>query len=491
MARLPFDPDKARGAPAPPSESRYGGIEEADQLTVSQLSSLIKQTLEQRIASPLRVVGEISNLNQRQHWYFSLKDEDAVVSCVAWASSARTFGFDPEVGDKVLATGHVSHYAPQGRTQFYVSNLEPVGAGELERRFRALCAELRGEGYFDESAKQPLPPFPRRIAVITSATGAALQDVIATTAHRCPAVGLTVVDVRVQGEGAAEQVAAAIARVDADHARLGVDAILVTRGGGSIEDLWAFNERVVADAIFRCRLPIVAAIGHESDLTVAELVADLRAATPTQAAMRLVPDATELHRQVDHLASRLHLLHRRRLERARERLESLARHESFRRPEAVLVPLRDRLDHFEAQLHLLQRRRLEQARERLAALAQHLHRTARYRLDRRGDLERFRVGLDRAVRHRLARQADHLGQLERRLRAVDPTEVLRRGFSYTTDGAGDLVRSTGDVTDGDVLVTHLVDGEVRSTVGDGRPARGRGKRRDGGRPQMDLFDRPE
>ncbi|MHC4142614.1 MAG: exodeoxyribonuclease VII large subunit, partial [Planctomycetota bacterium] len=233
-------------------------------------------------------------------------------------STARSFGFEPEDGTEVIATGHLSHYGPQGRTQLYVDRLEPVGAGALEIRFRALCKELRGLGYFDQDRKKPLPALPRRIAVITSATGAALQDVIATASNRLPAVGFVLIDVRVQGEGAAEQVAAAMRMADDRRFELGIDAILVTRGGGSAEDLWAFNERIVADAAYACELPLVAAIGHESDTTVIELVADVRAATPTQAVVRLVPARTQLQEQVAHLQDRLRFLLGRHLERQRQ-----------------------------------------------------------------------------------------------------------------------------------------------------------------------------
>ena len=186
-----------------------------------------------------------------------------------------------------------------------MSNLSPVGDGALAIRFRALCEELRKLGYFEEARKKHLPLFPRRVAVITSAGGAAAADVVTTASQRCKAVGLLIVNVRVQGDGAAREIAHAIRWTDAQHVRLKADAMLVTRGGGSMEDLWAFNERIVADAIFKCSLPIVAAIGHESDTTIAELVADVRASTPTQAAMRLVPSATELCRHMEHLAHRI------------------------------------------------------------------------------------------------------------------------------------------------------------------------------------------
>ncbi|MHC4219664.1 MAG: exodeoxyribonuclease VII large subunit, partial [Planctomycetota bacterium] len=233
QGELPFEPDLALGAETPPEDPSRN-------LTVSEVSELVKSALEGHTPSPLRVIGQVSNLSSRGHWYFSLKDESAVLGCVAWASTARGFGFVPAEGDEVIATGHLSFYGPQGRTQLYVRGLEPVGAGALELRFRALCDELRKLGYFDEARKKPLPHLPRRVAVITSAAGAAVQDVIATAAGRLPAVGLVLIDVRVQGDGAAAEIAAAIRHADARRGELGLDAILVTRGGGSVEDLWAF-----------------------------------------------------------------------------------------------------------------------------------------------------------------------------------------------------------------------------------------------------------
>ena len=254
-------------------------------LTVSELSGMIQTALEARLPASIQVTGQLGNLTKRRHWYFSLKDDDAVVSCVMWMSAVRRQRDDINDGDAVIATGRVSYYGPQGRTQLYVESLRPLGVGSLHRRFEALCTELREAGYFAPERKCALPSFPRRIAVITSATGAAIQDVTDTAARRCPATALTLVDVKVQGKDAAGQIARAIHHVDRRAEELGIDAIIVTRGGGSMEDLWAFNEREVADAALACHTPLVAAIGHESDTTIIELVADARAATPTQAVM--------------------------------------------------------------------------------------------------------------------------------------------------------------------------------------------------------------
>lgn len=419
---------------------------QAQHLTVSQVSQLIKNTLEQRIPSPLRVVGQVSNLSTKDHWYFSLKDEAAVLNCVAWATAVRKFGFTPKDGDEVIAAGHISHFASQGRTQMYVSELVPIGAGALELRFRALCEELRGLGYFDEARKKPLPVFPRRIAVITSATGAAVQDVINTAAQRCKAIGLLVVDVRVQGDGAAEEVARAIRWVDRGRRRFGVDAMLVTRGGGSIEDLWAFNERIVADAVFACTLPVVAAIGHESDTTIIELVADVRASTPTQAVMRLIPSSEELGRQIDHFAHRLGFMLNQTVERAKHRTIRMS--EDLRRIIfGHVVGERARVERLSARLAAIQPRvLLAQRHVRLAVSRDHLH---------------------HAIAGRLRRVRDHVAGLFRQLSALDPHGVLRRGYSLTTRQDRSLIRSAKEVTRGEPIITMTADGLFGSVV-DGR-----------------------
>jgi exodeoxyribonuclease VII large subunit len=502
MARRSFDPNQAKGdlfTKETPSETPEQGsstkpLPGKDRLSVSQVSQLIKNTLELRIPSPLRVVGEVSNLSARNHWYFSLKDDQAVVSCVAWASSAKKFGFTPDDGDEVLATGHISHYAPQGRTQLYVSKLEPIGAGALELAFRKMCDELRGLGYFDDAHKIPLPVMPRRIAVITSATGAALQDVIATSAQRCPAVGLLVVDVRVQGEGAAKKIAKAISWVDRHRAKLGVEAMLVTRGGGSLEDLWAFNERVVAEAAYKCKLPLVAAIGHESDTSVIELVADVRAATPTQAMMRLVPDGDELQAQLDHLEHRLDTLLARTIERNRDRLRAIERLEVFRSPLALVEMARERLGRFTRDLGRVLGGRVARDRaalERLAGRWMHLH-PRKLVSERHERMAILHDRLRRASHHHLHESRIRIEALDRELAAVDPRNVLKRGYSYTTDRKGKLVRRVTDLETGQGMVTHVADGTIDSVVG-GSSIRTRKpvKKSLPEKDQMDLFDSSE
>ncbi|HWB20622.1 MAG TPA: exodeoxyribonuclease VII large subunit [Phycisphaerales bacterium] len=486
MVRPKFDPAKAEGGDAPLLRPA------SKPMTVTEASELIKSTLEYSMPSSIRVVGQVSNFNVRNHWYFSLKDSECVLNCVAWAAHARKIGLQPRDGDEVVAAGHVTHYGPQGRTQMYVTELAPVGAGALHLRFQALCSELRALGYFAEERKKALPVFPRRIAVITSRSGAALHDVVATAGQRCKAVGLVVIDVRVQGAEAADEVARAITWVNAESDRLKVDAILVTRGGGSAEDLWTFNERVVADAAYASKLPLVAAIGHESDVTVIELVADARAATPTQAAVRLVPSSKDLHTQITHTEHRLEILTRKLLQARRAQLEAITRHEAFRDPTGVIRVIRERMERCAVELQRSAILKLAKCRGQLDSL-----------------IARWRAAAPHA---QFSRLSNHVDQLQRRLReasvrgihlrrtllaaqeqrlaAVDPLAVLERGFSCTTTASGRLIRSVEDVRATDVVRTIVSDGSFRSHVLDGKldgsHAQHKGTKQSRER-QMDLF----
>jgi len=420
-------------------------------MSVANLLSHIKSAVNTHLPGKVRVVGEISNLSDRNHWFFSLKDGEAVIRCVMFASAARVVGFKARDGVEVVATGRVDVYPAQGSVQFYVDKLEPVGQGALELRLRELINELKGEGYFDPEHKQPLPTMPTRIAVVTSRSAAALQDVIDTSARRWAGCELVLVDVRVQGDNAAPQIADAINRLSGHGERLGIDAIILTRGGGSIEDLWAFNERVVADAVWDCTLPIVAAIGHETDVTVAELVADHRCATPTQAAMTLVPDREMLDRQVTQSADRLMLALKRRAQHERQRLASSERHPAMSRPDRLVT----------------------QARQSLDGLTQRLNRalpaiTAAYQ----PKLDTLAKALPQAIGRRMAREVEALDALARELDAVGPASVLGRGYTYTLDPNGELLRSAETASVAGQLTTVFTDGRVDSTVQDSTPGQG-------------------
>ncbi|MCA9311391.1 MAG: exodeoxyribonuclease VII large subunit [Phycisphaerales bacterium] len=455
MGRLPFDPARMAGPPA--DDPRAGA------LTVSDLALRIEDALKRGVPQRLRLVGEISGFTDRNHWYFDLKDENSIISCVMFASDVRRQQHRPATGQEVILTGRVAFWGKGGRTQFYASDMQPVGAGELEARFRALCAELKGLGWFDPEVKMPLPWFPARVAVVTSRTGAALQDVLDTFRRRCPGIEVVAVDVRVQGDGAAAEVAHAIHALSEARASLGIDAIIVTRGGGSMEDLWAFNERIVAEAIHRCRLPVVAAIGHETDTTIAELVADERAATPTQAAMRLIPDRAALGEQIEAAASSLRGSVTREVQAAQRReQQSVAALRSGVR--LALAHARSRVEQLAVRLEqhrpaAAQARRaspLAEAERRLAAASREMV--------RRSDLDSIDRDLRESVARSLGRGTDRVAALERTLQAVSPLRVLARGYSVTTRTDGRAVRSPSDVASGDELQTRLADGTIRSVV---------------------------
>lgn len=457
VSRLPFKQPAGGGGAQPGSEP---GV-----WSVTRLAAEIDSAL-RTITSPVRVVGEVSGFRDRTHWYFDLKDAGAVVSAVMFQSAARRSAFRPENGVQVVARGRLEFYAPGGKVSLLVERLDPVGAGAREQELKRLILELRGLGWLDPERKRPLPSFPRRIAVITSRTGAALQDVLATMHKRCPAVGVLVVDARVQGEGAAEEIAAAIARVGAEHELLGVDAVLVTRGGGSTEDLWAFNERIVARAIVECPIPVVAAIGHETDVTLAELVADERGATPTQAAMRLTPSAPDLVRELDAASRRLTAGVRRIISAGTQRTLAAERHPAMLDPRRSMVVAGRRLE--ECRRHLLHAGRLALSaqRARVVEAAGGLENVApdvrlRWGVEKLAECSRR---LDRALGASITSGKDRTAALSRQLRSVGPMRVLERGYSVTIGPDGRILRGPGEVRPGDVIRSVLAEGAIESVV---------------------------
>ena len=465
---MPEPPFHVRRQPSPFRGGLFEAAGDRDAepppLTVTQACDRAKGALEG--VGRLRIVGEVSNFTARNHWYFSVKDEGAVLNCVAWASTASRATFQPGNGMEVVVTGRLTYYGPSGRAQLVVDKLERRGQGTLQQRFEELCRVLRAEGYFDEARKRPLPAYPRRVAVITARHGAALQDVLRTARLRAPFVELLVVEVPVQGEGAAAEVACAIRAVDRRADELGIDAMIVTRGGGSLEDLWAFNERVVADAVFSAVTPVVAAIGHETDTTVIELVADRRASTPTQAAMLLLPDRAQMAEQANYLTDRLGLLVRKRLRDAAREVEVLARHPFFRTPQGMLEPHQRRVEGLARRLALAPTARLHRAARRLAEARtawEALRPAARHALAVQR-VEELRGRLNRAMEVRAAGQAERVQQLARHLQALGPQQVLARGYSITFGADGSVVRRASDAPTGAQLLTRLAEGSVRSVV---------------------------
>ncbi len=485
MAKLPFDPSRARGDQFAgglfdtKAQERAGSADDASaiesvaegatptpkpprELTVTEFSDLITRTLDDGMRGSFRVQGEISNLSKRGHWYFSIKDAGSVLGCVMWQSDAARSVYDPREGDAVVVTGKVKYYGAQGRTQLYASRIEKQGVGALELRFQQLVAELRALGYFDESRKQPLPEFPRRVAVITSRTGAALQDVLKTAQERCPAVEFVVIDVRVQGPGAAEEVARALRAIEKLHTRLSIDAVILTRGGGSREDLWAFNERVMADAAMALSIPLVAAIGHEVDTSIIELVADQRASTPTQAVMRLLPDLAALDERRARLGRDLRNAMRWALSMKRERLLALASSSALASPALRLAQARAGVHQLEVRRETALTASLARERRVLDQLATRLatHSPVTRAAAARAALAMFGPRLTRAIAVSVGQSRRALVNLERRLRSAGPEETLSRGYAIVTAADGTLVRSIAQARTGERLDVQLTDGLV-------------------------------
>ncbi|MEQ8318450.1 MAG: exodeoxyribonuclease VII large subunit [Phycisphaerales bacterium] len=470
MSRPLFDPSKMAAKPRTPEAPATPKPANAP-MRVRELAALVDGAIRRGVASPLRVVGEVSGLRERTHLYFDLKDGEAVVSCVLFANVVRKHRVVLRDGLEVVVTGSLEFYAKAGKLSFIGTNAQPVGAGALDLAFKQLCEELRGLGWFDDVRKRPLPAFPRRVAVITSRSSAALQDVLDTMRRRCPSVEVAFVDARVQGETAAAELRAKLVSLSRQHHMLGIDAVIITRGGGSAEDLWAFNDRALAEAILKCPVPVVAAIGHETDTTIAELVADVRAATPTQAAMRLTPDGAQLLEQVDIAKGRMRGALLRRTADARRAVEALSRRRPIASPQSITADARAAMERTADRLHDRTRARMHHAALRLERLSARLdaHKPAAELARRAQRLDHAADRLRRSMSGRLEGELRKLDGHERQLRAVGPQAVLARGYSYTTLADGRLVRSASGVSAGDELVTTLADGRVRSTV-DGKAA---------------------
>ncbi|MBI2931920.1 MAG: exodeoxyribonuclease VII large subunit [Planctomycetes bacterium] len=436
-------------------------------LTISELTRRIKRLVEE----PLRfvtVTGEISNYkkNHDGNRYFTLKDDEASLSCVLWKEHGRLLSFEPGDGMEVLAWGSIEIYPRYGRYQLYVQGMEPKGVGALQLRFEQLKEKLDREGLFDPSRKRPLPFLPGTIAIVTSPTGAAIQDMLRTLLSRFPRAHVALYPVRVQGEGAAEEIAAAIRHINAE--RPDIDVIIAGRGGGSIEDLWAFNEEVVARAIHQSRIPVVSAVGHETDFTIADFVADVRALTPTDAANKVIPRLEDLQERLEDLRHKLRRTLQSRAEMARTRLHGLENSYALRSPGHIVRAHRQRLDELEERLRGALagtpgewRTRLERLRGGLDAGISSVRELIRQR-----PIERERRALDRAVGSLVqARRRDVEARLAH-LTALDPRAILRRGYSITYDSRGRIIADAASVKAGEAIRSVLGKGELRSRVED-------------------------
>jgi exodeoxyribonuclease VII large subunit len=429
--------------------------------SVTEILRAARVTLESRFAD-VRVEGEISGLKRSGpgHLYFSLKDDEASLDCVLFSREAARLKFTLEEGMAVRCRGRLTLYEARGRFQMSVADIEPTGAGALALAFEQLKARLGAEGLFDEARKRRLPFLPRRLGVVTSPQGAVVRDIIRVAHRRCP-VPILVSPTPVQGEGAALAIASALRRLEAVE---DVDVIIVARGGGSLEDLWAFNEEPVARAIVGCRVPVISAVGHETDFTIADFVADLRAPTPSAAAELAVPIDEDVRAELALLQRRGGRALAESVRAARHGLERLRGR--LGDPRRLFDERRQRLDESVERARRVLGRRLVTARAELAACDVRLHRAHPHRriVEQRAALAAAHHRLEAAIRPALVARRHAVEAAAGKLEALSPMRVLERGFSLTQRADGRLLTSAADVAPGERVHVRLRDGALDATV---------------------------
>ncbi|MGN7510839.1 exodeoxyribonuclease VII large subunit [Aeromonas salmonicida] len=445
-----------------PSSAANG--REQQVFTVTRLNSAVRMILEQDLGL-VWLTGELSNLAMPSsgHWYFSLKDLGAQVRCAMFKGNNRRVAFRPQDGMQVLVQARVSLYEPRGDYQLIIESMQPAGDGVLALRFEELKRRLGAEGLFDESRKRPLPREPRAVGLVTSATGAALHDMLTVLKRRAPDLPIFIYPTQVQGSAAIGQIVAAIALA---NRRAEVDVLIVGRGGGSLEDLWCFNEEGVARAIANSAIPVISAVGHEVDVTISDFAADLRAPTPSAAAELVAPDQSARAQRLAHLWQRLVQAMNRHQTAARHGFVLLQKRLDHQDPKRRLEQQSQRLDELSARLQQLLNQRLHQGERRLANLELRLQAKSPERLLAAGK-RRHQLAQERlhALIAKRQDQASHrLAMLTARLDGVSPLATLGRGYSITRTQSGDVINRAAQVNAGQTLVTTLAEGHLQVRV---------------------------
>jgi exodeoxyribonuclease VII large subunit len=431
-------------------------------LTVSRLTALLRGVLEENFEQ-VWVQGEISNLSfpSSGHLYFTLKDTVAQLRCVMFKGSAKNLKFRPDDGIALIARGRISVYDQRGEYQLICEYLEPAGVGALQLAFMQLKERLAKEGLFDESHKRPLPTFPRRVGVVTSPTGAAIHDILNVLKRRFASVEILLYPVRVQGEGAAGEIARAIDEMN----RLGLaDVLIVGRGGGSLEDLWAFNEEVVARAVHRSKLPVISAVGHETDWTICDFAADLRAPTPSAAAELVISSSVELRGRMEALNHRLRLAMETRLANMESRIDALRR--SLHDPGTMLGHLAQRLDDLAGRLELALRNSVARNRGQFDRLQSGLMHTNPSRAveSLRQRLTLLSVQSERLITGKVEGMKHVFAGTAARLEVLSPLKTLSRGYAIASTGDGTVLTDTSQLAAGDRVCLQLHRGKALCRV---------------------------
>ncbi|MGD0921362.1 MAG: exodeoxyribonuclease VII large subunit [Terriglobia bacterium] len=432
--------------------------------SVSELSLELKNLLEKQFPD-VWVTGEVSNFRAATsgHFYFTLKDASAQIRAVCFRNQARYLKFKPQDGLSVIARGHLSVYEARGEYQLYVEYLEPAGVGALQLAFEQLKAKLAAEGLFDPARKKPLPVLPGAVGVVTSPTGAVIRDILRVLKRRFPNMNVMLYPVKVQGEGAAEEIVAGIKCFNQHPI---VDVLIVARGGGSLEDLWAFNEEIVARAIAGSKIPVISAVGHETDFTIADFVADLRAPTPSAAAELVVHRKQDFVDELRERARHMGQILRLKLSEARERLTALRLHHVFQTMLTRLGERAQRVDDCIVELNRLMRERLSEGRQVLLQASAGVVRYDFRRLVglKRAALEERDRKLETQFKQFLLARQNRLIQVEALLKERGPLTILNRGYSITRDAQGRIVRDAAQVSIGDDLSIRLARGELGASV---------------------------
>ncbi|SES70759.1 exodeoxyribonuclease VII large subunit [Kosakonia radicincitans] len=439
--------------------------------TVSRLNQSVRLLLERELGQ-VWISGEISNFTQPAsgHWYFTLKDDTAQVRCAMFRNSNRRVTFRPQHGQQVLVRANITLYEPRGEYQIIVESMQPAGEGLLQQKYEQLKAKLAAEGLFDQQLKQPLPSPAHCVGVITSKTGAALHDILHVLKRRDPSLPVVIYPTAVQGEDAPEQIVRAIALA---NARQECDVLIVGRGGGSLEDLWSFNDERVARAIFASRIPVVSAVGHETDVTIADFVADLRAPTPSAAAEIVSRNQLELLRQVQAMQQRLEMSMDYYLAGRNRRFALLNHRLQQQHPQLRLARQQTVLERLQQRMQNALDTQLKRASVRQQRVMQRLNQqNPQPRIHRaQSRVQQLEYRLSQNIRDRVSTTRERFGSAITHLEAVSPLATLARGYSVTTSPAGEVLKKTRQVKVGDKLTTRLNDGWVESEVSNVTPVK--------------------
>jgi len=431
-------------------------------LTVSELNHQARHLLESSFMQ-VWVEGELSGFSRPSsgHWYFSLKDQKCQIRCAMFRGANQRIRTLPREGDQIRIRGKVTLYENRGDFQIIVEHLEPAGLGALQQAFEALKARLQGEGLFDRARKKPIPATPRHIGVVTSPTGAAIHDILTVLKRRCPAIPVTLYPTAVQGQPATADIVQAIARAQ-QHGL--ADVLIIGRGGGSLEDLWCFNEEAVARAIAACPIPTVSAVGHEVDVTIADFVADLRAPTPSAAAEKISPDQQDWLRRLTEQQGRLGQSARRLLQRLDNQLGHLSAR--LRDPRRELLEKAQRMDELELRLNKAIRDRLDQQKQKTDYLLQRMSAQSPRRTLKtvREQTQRLEERLTLTTRHQLRQKDERLQHIAQTLHVVSPLATLGRGYAIVKDDNDRIVRKAGDLETGSQITARLGHGSVSARV---------------------------